>query len=143
MIALFNEEPAFHRRRFFHGQAIHGTEAKEIVWLDPTGKEMPDDAWNAAYVRCLGVQLFCDKLDVDEQGEDVSGSNLLVLFNGDHANAIDFVLPPPGGEMPWELSFDTARLDANETSKFRNEIRLEPCSMVVLRSRRPKVEEEL
>ena len=30
----------------------------EIAWLDPSGKEMSDDAWRSADVRCLGVQLF-------------------------------------------------------------------------------------
>ena len=69
----------FHRRRFFHGQAIQGAEAPDIAWLDPTGKEMSDEAWTTAFVRCLGVQLFGGEIDVDEHGEAIVGDTMLLL----------------------------------------------------------------
>ena len=54
VIKVCHEQPVFHRRRFFHGRALKGAEAREIAWLDPNGKEMSDEAWNAPFVRCLG-----------------------------------------------------------------------------------------
>jgi isoamylase len=41
VIRIFHEQPNFHRRRFFHGKALRGADAKEIVWLEPSGKECP------------------------------------------------------------------------------------------------------
>ena len=73
---------------------------------------MSDEAWNAPFVRCLGVQLFGDNIDVDEHGETISGDTMLLLFNADHANTIPFMLPPTADEgQPWELVFDTAGRD--------------------------------
>src|SRR5437870_3299856 len=37
LIAIYNEEPTLHRRRFFHGKTLHGEQSQEIAWLDPTG----------------------------------------------------------------------------------------------------------
>ncbi|MBV8159590.1 MAG: glycogen debranching protein GlgX, partial [Acidimicrobiia bacterium] len=50
------EQPVFQRRKFFHGRKIRGTEVKDVTWYDPSGEEMPDSAWDAGFVRCLGVR---------------------------------------------------------------------------------------
>jgi isoamylase len=138
--AFYHDNPVFHRRRFFHGQAIQGEAAPEIAWYDPTGAEMPDEAWKSGFVRCLGVQLFGEDIDVDEHGEDINGDTILLLFNVDHANTIPFVLPPPGNDddsSPWELVFDTATENGNgagEAKPLVSPYPVEPCSVVVLRS---------
>ncbi len=133
--ALFHEQPVFHRRRFFHGQAIQGAEAPEIAWFDPTGAEMSEEAWKSGFVRCLGVQLFGGNIDVDEHGEDIVGDTTLLLFNVDHVNTIPFVLPPPGNDdsAPWELVFDTAK-DNGDEAELESPYPLQPCSVVVLKS---------
>lgn len=133
VIDIYHTQPVLHRRRFFHGTAIHGADAREIAWLDPSGKEMSDEAWNAPYVRCLGVQLFGGKIDVDEHGEAITGDTILMLFNADHANTIAFALPPPANSEPWEVLFDTANVEADGTVEGMI-YQLYPCSMVVLRS---------
>ncbi|HTU25780.1 MAG TPA: glycogen debranching protein GlgX [Pirellulales bacterium] len=135
LTALFHEQPVFHRRRFFHGQAIEGEGAPEIAWFDPTGAEMSSDAWKSGFVRCLGVQLFGENIDVDERGENIFGDTLLLLFNVDHANTIPFELPPPGNgdSSPWELVFDTAVENCDEV-KLESPYPLQPCSVVVLKS---------
>ena len=143
VIALFHEQPVFHRRRFFHGQAIQGAEAPEIAWYDPTGVEMSDEAWNLGFVRCLGVLLLGGDIDVDEHGESIRGDTMLLLFNADHANTIPFVLPsPPDGE-PWELVFDTAEEASESGAKAPEKYPLQPCSMVVLASRVSREEQLL
>jgi glycogen operon protein len=133
--ALFAEQPVFHRRRFFHGQAIQGADAPEIAWLEPTGDEMSNEAWNTSDVRCLGVQLFGGEIDVDEHGESIHGDTMLLMFNADHVNTIPFVLPPPSNGAPWELVFDTAEEASERGKEADNPYPLQPCSLVVLQSR--------
>ncbi|HVU85697.1 MAG TPA: glycogen debranching protein GlgX [Pirellulales bacterium] len=134
VIKLFHEQPVFHRRRFFHGRALKGAEAREIAWLDPSGKEMSDEAWNAPFVRCLGVQLFGQSIDVDTHGETIRGDTLLLLFNADHTHTIPFTLPPSGSSAPWELVFDTARVDAKSNLGLLTQYELDTCSVAVFRS---------
>jgi glycogen operon protein len=144
VIELFQEQPVFRRRRFFHGQAIQGAEAPEIAWLDPTGAEMSDDSWSKGFVRCLGVQLFGGKIDVDDHGEWIRGDNMLLLFNADHATTIPFDLPPvENDDGPWELVFDTASDDVESEVRPNASYPLQPCSMVVLRSRVANEEESI
>ncbi len=142
VIALFHAEPVFHRRRFFHGKAIHGESAREIAWLAPNGKEMSADAWNAPFVRCLGVQLFGENIDVDERGAIIQGSTMLILFNGDHGEAIPFTLPPSREESPWELLFDTADEELDCPAPAEATYKLQPCSMAVFRARHVRDEDE-
>jgi glycogen operon protein len=57
VIALRKAHPVFRRRNFFQGRKIRGADIKDIVWLDPDGKEMTDEEWNQEFARCLGVRL--------------------------------------------------------------------------------------
>jgi isoamylase len=144
VIAFFHEQPVFHRRRFFHGQAIQGEEAPEIAWLDPSGVEMSGESWENGFVRCLGVQFFGGTIDVDDNGEWIRGDNVLLLFNADHANTIPFVIPKPEepGE-PWELIFDTADDSLTKVLEPDQAYPLQPCSMAVFRSRLPNGDSSL
>ena len=132
-MAIYHEQPVFHRRRFFHGKAIQGAEAPDIAWLDPSGKEMSDQAWNESFVRCLGVQLFGKNIDIDEHGEQIDGDTMLLLFNADHANTITFVLPQSDNGQPWELLIDTAKESTEDPRPVEGSFDLTPCSMAVLR----------
>jgi len=81
LLEIWREQPVFHRRRFFQGKYIEGEGAPDIAWLNTDGSEMPGDAWKQSFVRCLGVLLFGDSIDIDKAGEEISGSTLLLLFN--------------------------------------------------------------
>jgi glycogen operon protein len=106
-IGILSEQPVFHRRRFFHGRSIHGSEARDIAWLDTSGQEMSDEDWGTRFVRCFGVQLSGQNIDTDERGEVISGDTFLLLFNADHANQIDFQLPPLEDGQRWQILLDT------------------------------------
>jgi glycogen operon protein len=71
---IIQEQPAFARRRFFHGQPIRGTGVKDIAWLGPDGKKMSDEAWGAGFVKCRGVQLAGRTGELDEFGEPSSAT---------------------------------------------------------------------
>ena len=72
------------------------------------GQEMSDEAWNAGFVRCLGVRLAGDLIgDVDERGEPIVGDTLLLLLNAHHEE-IRFALPLTKEEHQWQLLLNTA-----------------------------------
>ncbi|MHB0958667.1 MAG: glycogen debranching protein GlgX [Pirellulaceae bacterium] len=134
MIRIFHDQPVFHRRKFFTGQAIGGAEARHIAWLNPDGTEMTDEQWNTPHVRCFGVMLFGDSIDVDEDGEEISGDTILILFNADHTLTIPFMLPNIEEQFPWERLIDT--FDAETLPEVFVEstaYELRPCSMAVFR----------
>ena len=106
VIKFRSEQPVLCRRQFFQGRPIRGSDVKDISWLEPSGKEMTDEAWNASFVRCLGVLLAGDQIDEsDARGQRVVGDTLLMLLNAHH-ESISFTLPAHGGGC-WELVFNT------------------------------------
>jgi glycogen operon protein len=142
VIEIYREEPTFHRRRFFHGKSLHGEHSQEIAWLDPTGKQMSQDAWKQGHMRCLGVHLMGGRIDVDEYGEPIIGGHMLILFNADHVQEIPFALPVIEDATPWERLFDTASgfVDAaapeepGEDVSAAGAYKLKPCSVAVFRA---------
>ncbi len=134
VISTARSQPVFQRRRFFHGAALHGSEARQILWLAPNGTQMSPEAWSAPYVRCLGVMLYGTCIDVDERGAQISGDTVLLLFNADHGAKIAFTLPATPTGVPWELLFDTAQCGLPEAAITTLAYDLEPCAMVVLRA---------
>jgi glycogen operon protein len=108
MVALSRTEPVLQRRKFFQGRGLRGTDVKDISWFEPSGQEMTDDAWNAGFVRCLGVRLAGDAIDeMNEGGERIVGDTLLLLLNAHH-EAIAFTLPTLPSENRWRRIVDTA-----------------------------------
>jgi len=113
LIQLRREQPVLRRRQFFQGRPIRGSEVKDVSWLEPSGKEMTDKAWNAGFIRCLGVLLAGDQIDeLDERGRRIEGDTLLLLLNAHH-EPIPFTLPKHAGGW-WDLVFDTAKGNADE-----------------------------
>ena len=107
LIAIRKAQPALSRRHFFRGP-IRGDELQEIYWLDSSGKQMDDDAWNSGDVRSLGMLLLGHCSQIDEQGACIIGDHLLVLMNAHH-EAIPFMLPYELQKVKGlERLFDTA-----------------------------------
>ena len=102
---MIDEQPVLQRRKFFQGRKIRG--AKDITWLEPSGKEMSDEAWDANWQQCLGVRLAGDMIpEVDERGQKIAGDTLLSLFNAHH-EMIPFTLPVLPDDQQWQLLLDT------------------------------------
>jgi isoamylase len=134
VIEIFHEQPVFHRRKFFSGKAIGGAEAPHIAWLHHDGTEMTEKQWNTPHTRCFGVVLFGDSIDVDEEGEEISGDTILLLFNADHDLTIPFVLPTIEEQLPWQRLLDTFEAQAASAEFAENSVYdLRPCSMAVFR----------
>ena len=114
LIAIRKNNPVLHRRHFFHGKPIHGTDIKDIAWFNENGQEMTDLQWGSDFVRCLSVRLAGDAiLEMDELGDPIVGDTLLILINAHH-NPIPFILPTSKKGMRWGFLLDTASEDAGQ-----------------------------
>ncbi len=139
LIFLRRTQPVLHRRKFFLGRAIRGSEIKDISFLGPSGQEMSDEDWNAGFVKCLGVRLAGDLInDENERGEPITGETLLILLNG-HWEPIPFRLPVPRNDYVWDRIIDTAD-PTEEVIYFEGdrEYPLQDRSFVVLAARPPQ-----
>ena len=115
MVLLRRTHPVFRRRHFFQGRPLHGSEAKDIVWLKPDGSEMTTEEWSQDFARCLGVYLAGSALtEIDARGQRVVDDDFVVLFNAHH-DSVPFRLPTktlaPHGDGRWQAIVDTARDD--------------------------------
>ena len=130
LMEFYKQQPVFRRRRFFHGKSLRGDPSHEVCWLDPSGSEMDDAAWNTPHVRCLGVLLFGGHIDVDEYGEPIVGDHVLILFNADHANEIAFALPEQK-TFSWCRVLDTSDVEARTQCIKAKTYPLKPVSVAV------------
>ncbi|NLY01003.1 MAG: glycogen debranching protein GlgX [Rhodopirellula sp.] len=134
LIRLKQEEPVLHRPKFLQGRPLRGSEIADISWFEPSGQEMTDEAWDAGFVKCIGLRLAGDTIaDVDEFGERLVGDTLLILLNAD-AGDIPFLLPVHKKGQHWELVLDTADLaDESEPLGGGDEYPLRGRSVAMLR----------
>jgi glycogen operon protein len=114
VIHLQRDQPVLRRQKYFQGRQIRGADVKDIMWLEPSGQEMNDDAWNADFVRSLGVVLSGEAVDeIDQRGRPVVGDTLLLLFNA-HNDQVDFTLPASNHGRQWLRLIDTVEAAAEE-----------------------------
>lgn len=143
LIAFRQIHPNVRRRKFFQDRSIRGGEGKEIIWLRPDGEEMTDQEWCETGIQMLAVRLSGEYLDiVDEAGEKVEDTTILILLNAHHERA-QFRLRPQDREMQWELAFDTAAPESGPVLwTGREAYQLEARSLVVLVQRQETSEEK-
>ena len=80
---------------------------EDVAWLAPDGREMDDEAWNADFVRSIGMLLNGHAIEeVNERGELIVGDSLLVLLNA-HSDKVPFTLPPLDADQQWQRILDT------------------------------------
>ena len=110
LIRFRKDHPVFRRPKFFQGRPIRGLGIKDIMWLNPSGKEMSDDEWNTGYARSIGLLLSGQTMDVrDSRGEPVTDDTYVLFFNAHHEK-LRFRLPRlRTSRAGWELVLDTTR----------------------------------
>jgi isoamylase len=99
----------FHRHRFFLGQAIPGTEVKDVVWLRPDGAEMSETDWEHTRAKALAVRLSGEPglMHLTERGEQEPDDTFLILLNASHDD-VTFRIPADPAGVSWEVVVDTA-----------------------------------
>jgi isoamylase len=107
LLALRKAHPVLHRRDFFQGRPLFGSEVHDIVWLRPDGADMSEHEWQQDHARALAVYLSGEGLtEVDAQGAALRDDSFVLLFNA-AANEVGFTLPDRLGLGAGELLFDT------------------------------------
>jgi glycogen operon protein len=107
LVDLRKRHPIFRRRHFFQGRAIKGVGIKDITWLTPDAREMPDQEWNQSFARCLGVYLAGAALgEDDQQGCPLKDDDFILLINS-HYEVISFRLPGGPDSGRWGVVLDT------------------------------------
>jgi isoamylase len=110
LIRFRKEHPVFRRPKFFQGRPIRGLGIKDIMWLNPSGKEMSDEEWRTGHARSVGLLLSGQTLDIrDSRGEPITDDTYVLFFNAHHEQ-LPFRLPRiRASRAGWELVLDTAR----------------------------------
>jgi isoamylase len=99
--------PVFHRRRWFQGRPIHGTDVTDIGWFSPEGTEMSEENWESGFAKSVGVFLNGQAIpDPDFRGEKVTDDSFLVLFNAHHEELM-FTIPQRDWGQRWVMVLDT------------------------------------
>jgi isoamylase len=136
LIALRQRHPNLHRRKFFQGRPIRGSDVKDITWFTPDGTEMTEEDWAAGWLRCFGMRFGEQLGEVDERGELLVDDVLLILLSAHH-EPLPFTLPPTPDEDGWELVVDTSQPNPCEGKTRRpagETLELGARSLVLLRS---------
>ncbi len=135
LIHLRREHPAFRRRRWFHGRAIHGAGVRDIAWFRPDGEEMGDEDWEVGHARSLAMFLYGRELGQDARGDAVVDASFYLLFNADHER-LAFTLPPEGWGRRWAAVLDTGEAEPQHEAVWppRADVPVEACSLVVLQA---------
>jgi isoamylase len=108
LIDLRRHHPVFSRRRFLQGDTVTGDGLREIIWLNPEGREMTEAEWGVPFARCLGLYLAGAAIERrDRRGRLVTDNNFLLLCNAHH-EPIPFQLSDPLAEKVWWTVLDTA-----------------------------------
>jgi glycogen operon protein len=112
---------------------------KDVLWLNPGGKEISEDEWRDPSIHCLGMFLSGEGADeTDERGRKLRDENFLVLFNAHHED-VGFTLPAFRAGARWNAWMDTSRecgLRSVETYDAGTPYPLQARSLVVLLERR-------
>ncbi|MFO7974952.1 MAG: glycogen debranching protein GlgX [Candidatus Hydrogenedentota bacterium] len=135
LIQYRGEHPVFRRRRWFQGQAIRGSETKDIAWFTMEGEPMTEEHWEQGYAKSLGVYLNGQTIpNPNPRGERVTDDNFYLIFNAHH-EPLDFTLPDQTFAERWlkELDTETGWIDDGERYEAGTQITIEAYSMVVLR----------
>jgi isoamylase len=130
LIALRRRHPVFSRRRFLQGDSVTADGLREILWLNPDGREMSETDWGLPFARCLGLYLAGAAIERrDRRGRLVTDNNFVLLCNAHH-EPIPFQLNGPLADKVWWTVLDTAAAAA----PFKQE-RLEPKTPYPLQGR--------
>ncbi|NHC36542.1 glycogen debranching protein GlgX [Scytonema millei] len=107
LIYFRRQHPVFRRRKWFQGQAIHGSGVSDIMWFNPDGSEMDQEQWEIGYAKSMGVFLNGNMIpSPGKQGQRISDDSFLIFFNA-HYETLEFNLPQGMQDNQWALVIDT------------------------------------
>ncbi|NEP87619.1 MAG: glycogen debranching protein GlgX [Okeania sp. SIO2C2] len=130
------QHPVFHRRKWFQGQAIHGSDVSDIGWYNPDGGEMTEEQWNIDFAKAVGVFLNGEEIPASgDRGERIIDDCFMIFFNA-HYELIEFTIPPKFQDRNWVVIVDTSKSRFVENGKqYQGEVPIPVMerSIIVLR----------
>jgi isoamylase len=135
LIQYRREHPVFHRRGWFQGRPIHGSEVKDIAWFTMQGEHMSEDHWGLGFAKTLGVFLNGGTIPNPYlRGEPVIDDNFYLIFNAHH-EPLMFILPDREWGEHWVKEYDTRMdaVDAQAAFRAGERIEVQARSVIVLR----------
>ncbi len=128
--------PVFHRRRWFQGRKIYGSDVRDIAWFNMDGQPMQQEDWDLGYIKTLGIFLNGETIpNPNPKGEPRTDDSFYIILNA-HYEPLDFIVPEIDSRDAWLMELDTARGwvdEAGETYEAGESISVEARSLVVLR----------
>ncbi len=119
LIQIRKDFPVLHRRKFFQGRRIRGTDIRDIRWVRPDGMDMTEEEWNNSLVRVLGMLLNGSVMDeYNERGERIRDDVVLLMING-YWEDVEFCVPGKPGEPDWEVLIDTDDPEGKQSRTYR------------------------
>ncbi len=107
LVRFRRQHPVFHRRGWFGGRRIHGSDIRDIAWFFPDGRRRAHEQdWHTPE-NVLGVFLNGHGLaKPDLQGRRVLDDSFYLAINGE-PDTLSFRLPPSAYGGGWRLLLDT------------------------------------
>lgn len=117
------QHPVFHRRKWFEGRAIHGSDVSDIGWYNPDGGEMTEEQWNIDFAKSIGIFLNGEEIPASgERGERIIDDCFMIFFNA-HYELIEFTIPPKFQDRDWVVIVDTSKSRFVENGKqYKGEV---------------------
>ncbi|TDE88895.1 glycogen debranching enzyme GlgX [Occultella glacieicola] len=136
LIRFRADHPVIRRRRFFNGSTSPANglpELPDLVWFEPNGAVMGQDAWNTAFARSVAVFVNGEAIDEpDARGRRITDDSLYLLVNAD-ADDIDFTLPDADFGATWSPALTTdADQDLGSSFEAGSQVPVTARSIVVL-----------
>ena len=139
LIKLRSEHRIFHRRGWFQGRELHGTDVKDLSWLRPDAQEMSEEDWQVGFAKSLGVFLNGASIQrPGEHGEQVTDDSFYVIFNAHH-EPLQFTVPPEQFGKRWIQVVDTSTDNPPELRKSRRAQSLPPGAKIEVQGRSVQV----
>jgi isoamylase len=139
LIHLRRRHIVFHRHRFFRGEAIPGTDIKDITWWRADGQEMAEEDWNNGLAKAIAFLLSGEPghYHLTEHGEREPDDSFLVMLNASE-QTVEFVLPQEHSLHSGSVVIDTARENVGEgveeqAGELDDRYAMKPRSFVLLR----------
>ncbi|PTR10763.1 glycogen operon protein [Nitrosospira sp. Nsp5] len=134
LVAFRHAHPAFRRRRWFQGRAIHGADYSDIAWFSPAGEQASEEPWGGWLAKSLAIFINGETIpNPNARGEPVTDNSFYLIFNAHH-EALDFTLPAARWGQSWLPVLNTTQGWVEDAIPLQAGARLTvaPRSMVLL-----------
>ncbi|QIA09072.1 glycogen debranching protein GlgX [Draconibacterium halophilum] len=135
IVAIRNEHPILHPRRYFKNRQIQGEGVNDIRWLNTDGIDMSQEEWDTSFIRMMGMLLNGELMkEIDENGNSLQQEILLILVNS-YWEPMLFTLPHEGLNPEWEVLVDTEMQDHSDPNKLIQSVyEVQARSLVLLKN---------